>query len=160
MSQRGYTLIELLAVLTILAVLAAMSMPFVQVRVERAREQELKRALWEIRDAIDAYHAARLSGALAATGGAGIEPSSYPPDLTSLTRLQPDARPDHRGEMLRFLRRVPRDPFAEATLAPEQGWGLRSFASDADHPSPGADVYDVYSRSPAIALNGVPLAQW
>lgn len=157
MTQRGYTLIELLAVLTILAVLAAMSMPLVQVRAERAREQELKRSLWEIRDAIDAYHAARLTGAVAATPGSS---SSYPPELASLTRLQPDARPDHRGEMLRFLRKVPKDPFADPTLPAEQSWGVRSFESEADHPLPGADVYDVYSRSPAVALNGVPLAQW
>jgi general secretion pathway protein G len=159
MKQRGYTLIELLAVLAILAILAAMSMPFVQVSAERSRERELKRALWEIRDAIDAYHAARLSGAVPPTDS-GAGPSSYPPDLQALTRLQPDARADHRGESLRFLRRVPRDPFADPAVSAEQSWGLRSFASEADHPQPGVDVYDVYSRSPGLALNGVPLAQW
>lgn len=159
MKQRGYTLIELLAVLAILSVLAVMAMPMAEMAAERAREHELKRSLWEIRDALDAYHAARVSGAIPPADN-GSTPSFYPPDLATLTRLQPDARAEHRGETLRFLRRVPRDPFADPDVAAEQSWGLRSFASEADHPKAGTDVYDVFSRSPKTALDGVPLAQW
>jgi len=160
MKQRGYTLVELLCVLAILAVLATMSLPLAEMRAQRSRERELQRSLWEIRDALDAYHAARVSGAVTVADASGAPASAYPPDLSALTRLYADARADHRGESLRFLRRVPRDPFADASLPAEQTWGLRSFASEADHPKAGSDVYDVYSLAPGSGLNGVPLAQW
>lgn len=160
MRPSGYSLVELLAVLAILGVLAAMAMPVAQMSAERSRERELKRALWEIRDALDAYHQARLSGALAPPAGADPAAAAYPPSLQALTEPQPDLRPAHRGETLRFLRRVPRDPFADPGLAPERSWGLRGFLSEADHPVPGPEVYDVYSRAPGQALDGVPLSQW
>jgi general secretion pathway protein G len=158
--SNGYSLVELLAVLAILGVLVAMAMPMAEMSAERSREQELKRALWEIRDALDAYHDARLSGAIVAPAGADSTAPAYPPTLQALTTLQSDLRPTHHGEVLRFLRRVPRDPFADSTIPPEQSWGLRGYMSEADKPMPGPEVYDVYSLSNGTALNGVPLAQW
>lgn len=160
MRSNGFSLVELLVVLAILGVLAAMAMPLAQMSAERSRETELRRALWEIRDGLDAYHEARLSGAIAAPTGADASSPAYPPTLHELTLLQPDLRAKHQGEYLRFLRRVPADPFADPTLKPEQTWGLRSFLSEADKPVAGADVYDVYSKSTGTALNGVPLSQW
>ena len=121
----GYSLVELLAVLAILGVLVSMSMPLAQRVAERAREQELRRALWEMRDALDAYHDARVSGAIAPPAGADATSPAYPPDLHALVLPQPDLRAAHRGEVLRFLRRVPRDPFADPALAAENSWGLR-----------------------------------
>jgi general secretion pathway protein G len=152
----GYTLIELLVVLGILGLLASMAMPLAEMTAPRERERELKRALWEIRDAIDAYKKARDLGAVA--GAAGSPP--YPANLQELVQAAPDARVSHRGETLRFLRSIPRDPFADPALPPERGWGLRSFLSEADDPRAGADVYDVYSLSTKLGLNGVPLKQW
>jgi len=160
MRTNGFSLVELLAVLAILSVLAAVAMPLAQMNAERTRETELKRALWEIRDAIDAYHEARMSGAIALPPGADATSPAYPPNLHALTLLQPDQRANHQGEFLRFLRRVPADPFADPTADAERTWGLRSYMSEADKPQPGADVYDVYSRAPGTALNGVPLSQW
>lgn len=154
--MRGYTLVELLVVLAVLGLLATMAMPLAELTVQREKERELKRALWEIRDAIDAYQRARAAGAIAAEPGR----SQYPPDLLALTQAWPDARAERRGEVLRFLRRVPRDPFADPALPPEASWGLRSYLSDAERPQPGADVYDVYSRSARPGLNGVPLKDW
>lgn len=154
--RRGYTLVELLVVLAVLGLLAGMAMPLAEMTVQRDKERELKRALWEIRDAIDGYQRARAAGAIPAVDGASL----YPPDLITLTQPLPDARPDRRGVVLRFLRRVPRDPFADAATPAERSWGLRSYLSDADRPQPGADVYDVYSRSDQTGLNGVPLSQW
>ena len=160
MRRNGYSLVELLAVLAILGVLAAMAMPLAQMSAERSRETELRRALWEIRDALDAYHAARLSNAIAAPPGSDPSGPAYPPNLHALTELQHDQRATHHGETLRFLRQVPRDPFADPALEPEQTWGLRSYESEASKPMPGPEVYDVYSRAPGTALNGVPLSQW
>lgn len=160
MRSNGYSLVELLAVLAILGVLAAMAMPLAQMNAERSREAELKRALWEIRDALDAYHEARLSGAISAPPGADSTGPAYPPNLHALTLLQPDQRATHHGEYLRFLRQVPRDPFADQTSDPEQSWGLRGYMSEASKPAPGPEVYDVFTRAPGTALNGVPLSQW
>jgi general secretion pathway protein G len=160
MRPRGYTLIELLAVLAVLGVLAAMAMPLAQVAVERSRERELKRALWEIRDAIDAYHQARVAGTIAADSGADASAAAYPPTLASLTLAHADLRAEHHGESLRFLRNIPRDPFADSATAPDQTWALRSFLSEASQPVAGADVYDVHSRSTASALDGSALSTW
>ncbi len=153
---RGFTLIELLVCLGILGFLASLALPMAEMTAQREKERELKRALWEIRDALDAYRAARESGAVL---GPSDRPP-YPESLQSLTREVADARTEHQGQTIRFLRRVPRDPFAEPGVPAEQSWGLRGYQSDADNPQPGAEVYDVYSKSTATGLNGVPLKQW
>ncbi len=155
MRQRGYTLIELLIVMAVLGLLASLAMPLAEMTVQREKERELKRALWQIRDALDAYRRARDDGAIA--GAPGSAP--YPPSLQALLTPAPDARSGH-GAPLRFLRSIPRDPFADPSLPAERTWGLRSYESDADQPQPGADVYDVHSTSERIGLDGVPLRQW
>lgn len=152
----GYTLVELLVVLALMGVLGVMVTPVVELSVQRERERELKRALWEIRDAIDAYRRLRESGALASFRGT----LPLPPDLQTLTQALVDVRPDRRGEVHRLLRRIPRDPFADSSLPAERSWGLRSYLSEASAPKAGAEVFDVYSLSPAIGLNGIPLREW
>jgi general secretion pathway protein G len=152
----GFTLVELLVCLAILGFLASVAMPVAEMTVQREKERELKRALWEIRDALDAYRQAREQRAILGSA----DKSPYPASLQELTLAVNDARSGHEGEILRFLRAVPRDPFADPELAPDKTWGLRSYQSEADDPRPGADVYDVYSRSELKGLNGVPLRKW
>ena len=170
-SWRGYTLVELLVVLAVLALLAGMAMPLAEMMVQRDKERELKRALWAIRDAIDDYRRAREQGQAVRVSVAG----SYPPNLAVLVGgllAAPDGAASSpssptsptsaygAGTTQRFMRRIPRDPFADASLPAEQTWGLRSYQSDADNPRPGSEVYDVYSKSERVGLNGVPLRQW
>jgi len=152
----GFTLIELLVTLAILGVLATVVMPTAQVIRQREREQELRQALHQIRRAIDAYRDASREGRVAMDAGA----SGYPSKLGALVDGVVDQRdPKHRK--LYFLRRIPRDPMnPDVDVDAEASWGKRSYASGPDDPQEGDDVYDVYSTSNSVGLNGVPYRQW
>jgi general secretion pathway protein G len=151
----GFSFLELLAAAAIIGLLASVAVPFVETTVKRQKERELRTALREIRLAIDAYKQAVATEHIATT----LEQSGYPPTLSDLVGGVPDLKA--KGKMLYFLRRIPRDPFAtDPGLTPLRSWGLRSFASPADSPSAGVDVFDVYSSSPKTGLNGVPYKEW
>ena len=151
----GFTIIELIVVLVVLSVLALSVLPVAEISVRRAKERELKAALVEIREGIDAYKRA-VDDKKIAPGG---PQSGYP---VSLQVLVDGAAPADAagGSRMYFLRRIPRDPFAPATMAPQDTWGLRSYSSPPDRPAPGADVYDVYSKMPGAGLDGIPYRQW
>jgi general secretion pathway protein G len=151
---RGFSLIELLIVMAVLGILAAAIQPLAEITIQRERERELKQALWAMRAAIDAYKQAADAGAIVRPAAG----SGYPPSLEALAEGVPDPRAP--GTMRYFLRRVPRDPFMPPDSKLEDMWGLRSYDSPPDQPRPGADVFDVYSRSERIGLNGVPLKDW
>jgi general secretion pathway protein G len=151
----GFTLIELLITLVIIALLASGAVSLWSVAVQRQKESDLRSNLRQIREAIDAYKYASDTGRIPHA----VDASGYPPSLESLAAGIEDAKsPDRRR--IYFLRRVPRDPFADPSLPPEKTWGLRSYASPPDDPQPGKDVYDVYSQSEKQGLNGVPYSLW
>lgn len=153
---RGFTLIELLVTLTILALLGTLVIPVTQVAVQRKQEQELRRALREIRGAIDAYKKAYDEGRIARS----LNSTGYPKNLELLVEGVPDLRSPKRSKIY-FLRRVPRDPFnPDPQLEEVQTWGKRSYASEAAEPQEGEDVYDVYSTSDRLGLNEIPYKKW
>ena len=155
-SARGFTLIELAVTVAIVGLLASVAVPIGELAVQRSKEHELRLALREIRKAIDAYKQAYDDGRMLKTVG----DSGYPPSLRALVEGVADAKNTEKVKIY-FLRRIPRDPLsAESDSPPEQTWGLRSYASEPDNPAEGNDVFDVYSKSTGVALNGLPYREW
>ena len=145
--QSGMTLVELIVAITIMMVLTSVALPVVRIRVQRERETELRRALWDMRDAIDRYKDAADRNAFQVKLGS----EGYPPDLQTLVDGV-----DVNGTKLRFLRRIPIDP-----MTGNADWGMRSVQDDPDSGSwGGQDVFDVFSKSNATALDGTKYSDW
>jgi general secretion pathway protein G len=155
MRARGFTLIEMLVVLAMLAVLASAARPLLELSVQRAREHELRQGLRTLRTALDAYKRAADAGNIAQSP----DDNGYPQTLQQLVEGVADAK-SPTGRKFYFLRRMPRDPFAPAELPAAETWGLRAYESSADEPRAGKDVFDVYSRSERKALDGSRLKDW
>jgi len=152
----GFSLIELLAAAAILGILATVAVPVIETTVRREREQQLRRALRDIREAIDGYKRAADAGRIEITPGE----SGYPHTLAELVDGVSD-KEHPGGPRLRFIRRIPRDPMMpDASLSAIDSWGKRSFQSPPDAPEEGEDVFDVHSTSRRNGLNGVPYAEW
>jgi general secretion pathway protein G len=152
----GFTLIELLIAVAIMGLLASIALPLSELAAQRAKEQDLRRALREIREALDAHKRASDEGRITRSP----DQSGYPPTLAALVEGVTDAK-SPTGAKLYFLRRVPRDPLSRNVSAPaETTWGLRSYESPPDAPRPGKDVFDVYSLAAGAGLNGVPYKEW
>lgn len=154
--RHGFTLIELLVTLAIMGILALTATPMLQLAVQREKERDLRSALIQIREALDAYKRASDQGSIVLKVGE----SGYPKKLTDLVEGVADQRSVNKQKLF-FLRRLPADPMSiDVNQKPEESWGIRSYASPPDDPVEGADVFDVYSRSTKIGLNGVPYGKW
>ena len=153
---RGFTIIEMVVTVAIIGLLASVALPLAELTVQRAKEHELRRALREIRTGIDEYKRASEQGRVAKAADA----SGYPARLEMLVEGVPDAK-DPGKRPIYFMRRLPRDPFHDGAQArAAETWGVRSYDSPPDAPREGKDVFDVYSRSMANGINGVPYREW
>jgi general secretion pathway protein G len=153
---RGFTLIELVITVAIVALLATAAFPLTDLVVQRTKEHELQRSLREIRDAIDSYKQAWDEGRIARNVGE----SGYPRRLEDLVNGVDDRKSPERAKIY-FLRRIPRDPMnPDAALAPSATWGKRSYASPPDDPKEGDDVYDVYSLVDGNGFDGRAYREW
>ncbi len=146
-SQRGLTLVELIVAITIMGILAAAALPVAKLTVRREKERELRRDLWDMRDAIDRYKDAADRGLFQIKLGT----EGYPPDLDTLVQGV-----DIAGKKVRFLRRIPVDP-----MTGKAEWGMRSMADDPDSDSwGGQNVFDVFSKSEGTAIDGTKYKDW
>lgn len=146
-NQQGFTLVELIVVVGIIAILASAAIPVTRWQVKRAKERELRTALWTMRSAIDRYKDAADRGAFQTK----IDSFNYPPDLDTLVNGV-----DVQTKKVKFLREIPVDPMTK-----EKDWQLRAMQDDADTTSwGGQNVFDVHSKSTGIALDGTKYSEW
>jgi len=147
---RGFTIVELAVVCSMIAILSAMAVPVVKYSIKRQNEMELKYDLRLIRDAIDRYKQFADGGQIQVALGS----EGYPKDLQTL--VDGVALAGQLNKKERFLRRIPMDPMTK-----KAEWGMRSYQDDADSTSwGGQNVYDVYSLSPARATDGTYYKDW
>ena len=159
---KGFTLIELVVTVAIVGVLASAVLPVLQLSVQRVKENALRANLREIREAIDAYK--KLADVENGPIKKIVGQTGYPPNLDVLVEGVIDEK-DPNKRKIRFLRRSPLDPMQpvkaiNSTNGVVSNWGLRSYASEANDPREGDDVYDVYSLSKQVGINGLPYANW
>lgn len=146
----GFTLMELIAAMAIMLLLASIALPLARVHAQRLREIELRRDLRELRQAIDRYKDFSDRAMIPVKA----DTLGYPPDLETLVKgveLKGSASTKYK-----FLRRIPVDP-----LTGKPDWGMRSMQDDPDSRSwGGQNVFDIYSQSQGTALDGTRYADW
>jgi general secretion pathway protein G len=145
--QAGLTLVELIITIAIVSILATAALPLARFQVKRTKERELRRDLWEMRAAIDAYKDAAEKGGIMTKA----DSFNYPPDLETLVNGV-----DIQDKKVKFLRRIPVDPMTGTT-----DWGFRSNQDDVDSESfGGQNVFDVHTKSTDTALDGTKYSTW
>ena len=152
--ERGYSFIELIIVTTIILILASAVQPLAKVAITRQTEAELRRALREMRTAIDKFKDAADMQMIPPTE-LKLGSEGYPPTLETLVDGVSMAN-DASGRKLKFLRRIPIDP-----MTGTDEWGMRAYQDKPDATRwGGQNVYDVFSQSEATALDGTKYRDW
>jgi len=149
-SQAGFSLAELVMVAAVLVILAGVTVPVAKFTSRRLKEMELRTDLRQMRAAIDEYKRYSDMGLIQIDLGT----DGYPAKLEVLVEgVELAGQVDKK---LKLLRRMPVDP-----MTGENEWGMRSYQDDFDSTSWGGEnVYDVYSLSKGVGLNGVPYREW
>ena len=139
---------ELIVAAAIMSILTMMALPLARITIQREKEKELRRALWDMRDAIDRYKDAADRNMFQTK----LDSQGYPPDLDELVK----GVEAQGGKKIRFLRSIPVDPMTKS-----KEWGLRSMQDDPDSDSwGGQSVFVVYTKSTGTALDGTKYKDW
>lgn len=162
MPQKGITLIELLVVIAIVSILATAAMPLSRMTVKRTREMELRTDLRVLRNAIDAFRADCIGnkGVKLSADYCKADQDYYPESLELLT--EPLKLANAVDKTKKYLRRIPPDPMLKLESADNaNNWGLRSYGDEPDSKEwGGGNVFDVYSKSDAVAIDGSKYNTW
>jgi general secretion pathway protein G len=156
--NRGFTLVEMLVVLGIMAILASIAVPFAQTVVRRSNELELRSALRTVRAALDKFNIDWKNGKISKFCDCASD-DGYPRTLKVLTEGAEMQGP--MDKKIKYLRHIPRDPFADQAVAVDEQWGLRSYADDPVVGTwGGQDVYDIYTKTERKASDGTKYSDW
>jgi general secretion pathway protein G len=131
----GFTLLELLVVMTIIGILAAIAVPALRDSPQRAREATLKEDLFTMRSVIDQYHG---------------DKGSYPPDLATLVSAG-------------YIRKIPIDPMTKSAdswvlVFEEPSTSTESSGPPTETGAPG--ITDIHSGSSDKSLDGTVYKDW
>ena len=150
--QGGFTLLELIIALGVLAIVAMATIPYMRNAIKREREVVLRRNLRTIRKALDAYNIDYNGGKVGALDKKEGD-MGYPPSLELLVE---GIHPPNTDKTIRYLRRIPVDP-----MTGKSDWGFRAVQDSDDSDSwNGKNIFDVYSKSKETALNGTKYSDW
>jgi general secretion pathway protein G len=154
-SSAGYTFIELVVATAVMMILASAALPLARVSIRRQRESDTRRALREMRTAIDNFKRLADSPNGIASTEMRVGCENYPPSLEILVDGATRAN-DASGRKVKFLRRIPIDP-----LIGRAEWGLRSYADPPNATTWGGQcVFDVYSKAEGTGLDGTKYREW
>jgi len=154
--QRGFTLIEMMISLALLATLASAAIPIYQRQEQQRNEEELRVALRDIRSAIDRYGQLVEEGIIEKDA----DMSNWPASLDLLVDGVVNKKSPNK-EKIYLLRRIPRDPFCDCDGRKNtETWRVRASTQAPGETTGGKDVWDVSSTSSQPGLNGIPYAQW
>ncbi len=130
--QRGFTLIELIVVMAIIGILAAIAVPAMKDAPTRAREAALKEDLFTLRSCLDQFHADR---------------GRYPTSLDELVSMG-------------YIRGMPVDPLTRSKDTWVVVYEEAAADQDQRQQEAGPGIIDIRSGSEQVALNGTKYSEW
>jgi general secretion pathway protein G len=167
----GSSLMEMVVVLAILSLLAAMATPYAKKSFRREKEIQLRETLRTVRTAIDRFHADMEGNGAGRKDSTTASENGYPLSLTVLVEGVEKNTEDKKRK--RYLRSLPVNPFAPPGTAFEAQWAFVSYqretpviasssygATLAETQKTKKDIYDLHAVTPEAALDGTRYADW